>query len=201
MKHLLSILLFISLQFSIYGQTDSIYQVNTDMQIDSTKNKFHGWVSAGINESYTDNYQNLNGYHLSINTSINQKYFFTLLYQRNNRISDTLYKEIGKARTYIDNYSALFGFGKIKYCSLVLIASTGVCFGKIIFNENTTNNTYNYVGVPVDLKAIMTTPYFGISMDFFINFHKHADFGFNIGISLGFIRDRNKEQNIAKTRW
>ena len=178
-------------------------------QKDSTNNKIYLWLSGGTCITYTENFNNLIGYRLAINSSIRQKYFFTFLYQINGSLDGLFSRPTPNIVASITNGSLLFGIGEYKYKSLACIASTGISYGKLYYRgalkdstqgsgflstttyENEQDN-FNYIGLPIDIKILWTSPIVGINLDLYANIHKHTDYGIIISIDIGKIRDMKK---------
>jgi len=145
---------------------------------------------------------------MAANSSINQKYFITLHFQRTSILLDGFMSQpTPNVITDLTNGSLLLGLGKYKYKSLAFIASSGISYGKANYRgellESKINggsityyiyyfeeDSYRYIGLPVNFKILLTSPYIGLSLDLYANFHKHSDYGLTLGINFGKIRDK-----------
>jgi hypothetical protein len=187
----------------------SLYSIG---QKDSAKSRIYLWLSAGTCLTYTDNFNNLLGYRFAINSSINQKYFITFNYQLNYSINNVLSNPKSQIVTNLNNGSLLFGLGKFKYKSLAFIAATGISYGKEkyrgellgsithngpvnIYVYRFSEDNYNYIGVPINLKILLTSPIIGLSLDLYANIHKHFDYGLIVSANIGRIRTNFQRRN------
>lgn len=51
-------------------------------------------------------------------------------------------------------------------------------------------DNYNYWGIPIDLTLLWTTQRNGFSIDAYVNFHKHSDYGLRLNYNIGKLRTR-----------
>ena len=178
-------------------------------QNDSTQNKAYYWFSYGWN-CYSK--YNLFGERFALNSSYKQKYFLIILYHRYINFNLVFFEKPKPNKMLkIDSKSILFGYGKYYYKHFSIIPSTGISFGDGLYRgaliDSTPNygwlishTSYNfemddfkYIGIPINIKILWTTPYVGVSLDLFANIHKYSDFGFIFSINLGKIMDRKRK--------
>jgi len=175
----------------------------------SSNTKFYPWVSAGPGLTFSDNFHFMTGLRLAINSSINQKYFLSLLAE-----NSMYYKEKPNEVNDIQNYSVLVGMGKYKFKSLAFIASTGISIGHLWYRGNVIDSIpnpnvptlypfdrfyefsyYKYIGLPIDLKILFTSPFVGLSLDLYANIHRHSNYGVVFSLNFGKIRDKKNENH------
>jgi hypothetical protein len=197
-KLLLVVLLFV-INVKSYGQQNE------------TKDKgFYSWVSLGIplTSIEADNRSNLLSARAAIDFSIHQKYFITLLYDVHDRFCILCDYKPNTVENF-ENKSILFGIGKYYKKYFALIGSVGISSGKGLYigNANGTaggggffsfkyttyeHEYYQYIGLPIHLKALLTGPFVGFSVELYCNLHEHTDFGLVLSLNLGRIHKRSQ---------
>ncbi|MDQ3047638.1 MAG: hypothetical protein M3R27_08835 [Bacteroidota bacterium] len=183
--------------------------VTTFAQKDSTRNNYYLWTNVGGNASLSTNSTFLVGLQLGLNLSINQKHYFKINSYATSEFDGSLFasKQPNKL-VYIRNVSGLYGIIKYHSKSFATIISTGISYGEaqyrgdLLYTVMQTNcfyceiervfdlDYYNYWGVPIEFTILWTTPRNGFSIDAFVNFHKHSDYGLRLNYNIGKIRNR-----------
>lgn len=176
-------------------------------------NHYNFWLTAGPQLSFSDNFDLLYGAQAGIIFAVNQQHFIQVKGYESYAPTKIWASPETKANRLkkIRNLSLLYGFGRYKTDSFVFIASTGLSFGKasyrgkLLYLVQDPNCTlcwdkpvfefedFNYIGLPFNISFMLTSPIIGTSLDFFVNFHKHTDFGMTLNLHLGKIRNRTNK--------
>lgn len=189
----------------------------TFCQTDSTtkKSKYYFWLDGGGRYSFSDNFHSLIGAHGGLNFSIKHKHFFRL--QTYESVSTEV---IDSSFTFSDttlsnrlfdiiNLSLLYGRTSFKTKYFTIITSAGISYGQAIYVGKylyTSNGSlwdsaeyeidkYNYVGLPINISFMSTTPVIGACIDLYVNIHKYPDYGIALSMLIGKIRDKKKSIN------
>lgn len=180
-------------------------------QSDTTakKNKIYIWATAGIQAGFADDLDFMAGEQLALNFSLNQRNFVQL---KGYEMFSFSHWPIGDPKPqkliYIRNVSALYGIGGYKTESFAIIPSIGLSFGEAIYRGEIlyidrpspsswfgishpvfAYDEFYYLGIPVNVSFMLTSPRIGVSADVYANIHKHPDYGISLNVHLGKIRD------------
>jgi hypothetical protein len=195
--------LFISfglLPFIAFAQTDST----------SKKSQYYFWLSAGGQYSFSDNFHSLIGGAGGLTCLIKQKHFLSLksygcistdILDSSFSFSDT--NQSNQLFTIL-NISLLYGRTPFKTKCLTIITSAGISYGKAMYvgkylytnndglwdNAEYETDTYNYIGLPLNISFMLSSPFIGLSIDLYANIHKHLDYGITLNTHFGKIRDK-----------
>jgi len=202
LKYILTVLLTLT-TLATSAQPDTI-----------TKSKYHFWLNTSIHTAFSDEFNFLIGAQLGLNFSIHQRHFFQLKAYACLSTSfidfsgHYLLKEAPPYRLAgLTNLSFLYGLGEYKTVSYAVIPSIGLSYGKAsyrgkllyIANGGFAPNrhvfewdNYTYIGLPINISFMSTKPAAGLSVDIYVNIHKHADYGLTLNLHFGNIRDKEK---------
>ncbi|MBI4945118.1 MAG: hypothetical protein HY840_01805 [Bacteroidetes bacterium] len=182
-------------------------------QADTTikKSKYHFWLGYGGQYFFSNNFHFLGGIQGNLNFSINQKHFIKL--KGYVGISSD-WDPLGPSDTTspnriidIENLSLLYGIGKYQTKYFAIVPSAGISYGavywrgKYLYTEHGSgwlsldnftyeHDNYNYIGFPIEVCFVLTSPIVGLSLDIYANIHEHSDYGVALNMLLGKIRDK-----------
>lgn len=173
------------------------------------KNNYYLWTNIGGNAGLSTNSTFLVGIQLGLNLSINQKHHFKINSYVSGEFDGSLFaSQPPNKLEYILNVSGLYGIITYHSKSFATIVSTGISYGEaqyrgdLLYTVQQTNcfyceieriydmNNYNYLGVPIEFTILWATPRNGFSIDAFVNFHKHSDYGLRLNYNIGKIQAR-----------
>jgi hypothetical protein len=203
--------LFISLSllpmitFASFEQADTIPE----------ESKYHFWFSVGGLYCFSGDFHSLLGGQLDLNFSVNQRHFIKLkgygCYATD--LESSLFSEdTSKSNRLISiqNLSVLYGTGLFKTNCFSIITSAGLSCGTALYqgrylytngcsgsgwgpcwdNAVYDYDDYSYIGMPLNISFMITSPFIGLSIDLYANIHKHPDYGVTLNTHFGKIRDK-----------
>jgi hypothetical protein len=198
-KNLKVLFVLFCVSFSTFAQKDS-----------TRRNNYFLWTNIGGNIGLSTNSTFLLGLQFGLNCSLNQKHYFKINLYASGTAEGLPFPEAkpNKLR-YIKNISFQYGLIHYNSKSAAIILSGGVSCGEALWRgkflyydkqqsigmwSNTGNiyelDNYSYWGIPIDLTLLWTTPRNGFSIDAFVNFHKHSDYGLRLNYNIGKLRTR-----------
>jgi hypothetical protein len=198
--------LFISFELLPLITFASFIQADTT----SKKSKYYFWLSAGGQYSFSDNFHSLIGGGGGLTCLIKQKHFLSL--KSYGCISTDItnpsfsFSDTNRSNQLFNilNISLLYGRTPFKTKCFTIITSAGISYGKAMYvgkylymnsdgfwdNAEYETDTYNYIGLPLNVSFMLTSPFIGLSIDLYANIHKHPDYGFTLNTHFGKIRGK-----------
>lgn len=106
----------------------------------------------------------------------------------------------------LENYSLMFGQKEYLTNDLYLYYSAGLSGGRGVYRGEIIDtigsffptyvieyDTFSYIGVPINIGVMCFSPDpLGVSLELYINLHKHPDYGIMLKFHLGRLRQRKK---------
>lgn len=183
------------------------------------KNDLMVWGNCGSGLAVAGKYHSDFAFNYGLNIGFHKKYFILLRYKSlefaglngsfwSNNFDNELLD--------LKSYSVLFGIGNQQTKYFHPIFSVGPSFGNGIFRGDIIDvihysgwwgsndvpvfamDTFQYVGVKLDLTLLWAWRYVGMSLEFYANFHKHSDYGITLNYNMGFFGDEKRKGNSLR---